>query len=242
MSDQKVAIVTGASRGIGLAIAQALAAQGYKLAICSRSEGSVNGAKDQIEGDVFGMPVDVSSFESITNFVQAVMDQYGRIDVVVNNAGITKDNLLLRMKPEDFTDVVTTNLNSIFNMTKAVLKPMLKQKHGRIINISSVVGCMGNPGQANYAAAKAGIMGFTKSIAKEVGAKGITTNVVAPGFIQTDMIESLPEQYLDNIIAEIPLKRLGHATDVANLVTFLASDQASYITGQVIQVDGGILM
>lgn len=241
----KVVVITGGTRGIGFSLAETCLANGYRVALCGRTDSSAQKAVSELSqysDQVKGYGVDVSSYDEVSEFIAAVMKDFGQIDIAVNNAGITKDNLLLRMKPDDFQTVLDTNINSVFNVSKAVLRPMLKQKYGRIINISSVVGCMGNPGQANYAASKAAVMGFTKSLAKEVGSKGITVNVVAPGFIETDMIDALPNEYLDNIIDQIPLKRLGHVEDVSHLVLFLASDHASYITGQVIQVDGGILM
>jgi 3-oxoacyl-[acyl-carrier protein] reductase len=242
----KVVVVTGGSRGIGFQIADSFAARGATVVVCATQQARC----DQVAAELSekygvvtrGIQVNVAVFEEVEAMVKSVVAGFGRIDVMVNNAGITKDNLLLRMSQDDWNDVINTNLTSIFNTTKAVIRPMLKQKYGRIINMSSVVGVMGNPGQTNYAASKAGMIGFSKSIAKEVGAKGITCNVIAPGFIETDMIESLPKDYLDNIMGQIPLKRLGSSVDVANAVLFLASDLASYITGQVLNVDGGLLM
>ena len=176
------------------------------------------------------------------SFIKNTVNEFGQVDVLINNAGITKDNLLLRLDQTDWSDVIETNLNSIFNTTKSVIKFMLKKKYGRIINVASVVGLMGNPGQSNYAASKAGMIAFTKSIAREYGKKNITINAVAPGFIQTDMIETLPKDYLDNIIDNIPMVRLGKPDDVSRAVLFLASDNASYITGQVLSIDGGLYM
>ena len=242
----KVVVVTGGSRGIGFQIADAFAAGGATVVVCAtqqaRCDQVAEGLTEKYGVVTRGIQVNVAVFEEVEQMVKAVVAEFGRVDVMVNNAGITKDNLLLRMSQDDWNDVITTNLTSIFNTTKAVIRPMLKQKYGRIINMSSVVGVMGNPGQTNYAASKAGMIGFSKSIAKEVGAKGITCNVIAPGFIETDMIESLPKDYLDNIMGQIPLKRLGSSVDVANAVLFFASDLASYITGQVLNVDGGLLM
>ncbi len=242
----KVVVVTGGSRGIGFQIADSFAARGATVVVCATQQARCDQVATELRekyGVVTrGIQVNVAVFEEVEAMVKSVVAGFGRIDVMVNNAGITKDNLLLRMSQDDWNDVINTNLTSIFNTTKAVIRPMLKQKYGRIINMSSVVGVMGNPGQTNYAASKAGMIGFSKSIAKEVGAKGITCNVIAPGFIETDMIESLPKDYLDNIMGQIPLKRLGSSVDVANAVLFLASDLASYITGQVLNVDGGLLM
>lgn len=242
----KVAIVTGGSRGIGLSIVEKLSEAGANVVICStnqtKSEEVAQIISEKYSTNSIGVQADVSSFESCENLIKVVIEKYGKIDILINNAGITKDNLLLRMKPEEFTDVINTNLTSVFNTVKLAIKPMLKKKSGKIINISSVVGLIGNPGQANYAASKSGMFGFSKSVAKEFGTKGITCNCVAPGFIETDMIKTLPEDYLNNIINEIPLKRLGSVEDVANMVLFLASDLSNYITGQVFAVDGGIQM
>ena len=239
----KAVIVTGSTRGIGYEIAKSLLKRGAKVVISGRSQEKVDDVVSQLFdfGTVTGFACDVSNFESCQNFVTQAIDAFEKIDVVVNNAGITKDNLLLRLKEEDWQDVIDTNLSSVFYMTKSISRHMLKNKSGRIINISSVVGITGNAGQANYAAAKAGIFGFTKTIAKELGGKGILCNAIAPGFIETDMISTLPEDYINNIIQQTAIKRLGQAEDVSNLVAFLASDEASYITGQVISVDGGMI-
>ena len=242
----KVVIITGASRGIGLSIAEQFASQGATLAICStnhdKATALATSLSDQFNVPVFGKGVDISSFESTGAFIQDVIQAFGKVDVLINNAGITRDNLLLRMNEADWADVIHTNLNSVFNTTKGVIKSMMKNKFGRIINISSVVGLMGNPGQANYAASKAGMIAFTKSAAKEYGKKNITINAIAPGFIQTDMIETLPNDYLDNIIDSIPMSRLGKPDDVAKACVFLASEDANYITGQVLSIDGGLYM
>lgn len=242
----KVAIVTGASRGIGYDIANKLSELGANV-VCAatrqeRCDEVAAELQDKYGVDCLGVQADVSDFESSQELAKKAVEAFGKIDILVNNAGITRDNLLLRMKPEEWDSVINTNLSSVFNVTKAVIRPMLKNRYGRIIHVSSVVGIIGNPGQANYAATKAGVLGFSRSIAKEFGAKGITSNAVAPGFIDTDMIESLPEEYIDNIIADVPLKRLGQPDDVSSLVAFLASDLAGYITGEVIAVDGGIQM
>jgi 3-oxoacyl-[acyl-carrier protein] reductase len=242
----KVAVVTGAGKGIGRAIALKLAQHGASIVINYRSsekeaeeviqEIRKNGGKaEMVQGDV-------SSFEDADKVIKFAVLNFGRLDILVNNAGITKDTLLLRMKEEDFGKVIDVNLKGVFNCTKHASAVMLKQKSGRIINISSVVGLMGNAGQSNYAAAKAGILGFTKSIAKELGTRGITVNAIAPGFITTDMTEVLSDKVKEKLIENVPLKRLGSPEDVANLAVFLASDNASYITGQVINVDGGMVM
>ena len=240
----KIALVTGSSRGIGFEIALTLAQYGASVVCCATTEASAQKAADEIHARTgsrcLGYAVDVSSSTQVKALVDQVLNACGKIDILVNNAGITKDNLLLRLTDEDWQSVIDTNLNSVFYTTKAVLRSMLKQRSGRIVNIASVVGIMGNAGQANYAAAKAGIIGFSKTVAKEYGGKGILCNVVAPGFIQTDMIASLPKEYLDTIIQSVPQKKLGTPQDVAHLVLFLCSELAGYITGQVIQVDGGI--
>lgn len=242
----KVIIITGGTRGIGLAIAKNCASYGAIVVVSSTKQEKCNEIAKMLAKEynvkTLGVASDISNIDSAQNLIKTTLDTFEKIDVLVNNAGITRDNLLLRMKPEEWSQVIDTNLTSVFNMTKSVLRPMLKKKQGKIINISSVVGIIGNAGQANYAASKAGIIGFSKSIAKEVGSKGITCNVVAPGFIETDMIEALPEDYINNIIQGIPLRRLGQSTEVANVVTFLASDLANYITGETISVDGGIQM
>lgn len=241
-----VVVVTGASRGIGLSIAKSFAKDGATLAICSTNDEKAKQIAKDIEDEfgilAIGKGVDIASFDSTSEFIKDIVDEFGKIDVLINNAGITRDNLLLRMNEQEWSQVIETNLNSIFNTTKSAIKFMLKKKYGRIINVSSVVGLMGNPGQSNYAASKAGMIAFTKSIAKEYGKKNITINAVAPGFIQTDMIETLPKDYLDNIIDNIPMSRLGMPDDVSQACKFLASSDASYITGQVLSVDGGLYM
>ena len=244
--NEKIAIVTGASRGIGRAIAESLAQYGATVVCCSTKEETskvvADEIKDQYNVETGYYGCDVSNKDDIDALIGDVVKKYGKIDILVNNAGITKDNLLLRMSKDDWDSVLDINLNSVFYSTKSVLRPMLKQKFGRIINVTSVVGVMGNPGQGNYAASKAGVIGFTKSIAKEVAHKGITCNAIAPGFIETDMISSLPKEYLDNIIGMIPQKKLGRPQDVGALAAFFASDMSTYITGQVVNIDGGILM
>ena len=242
----KVALITGATRGIGKQIAITLSQQGYHIALNYRKENEeLESAKKQIEEnqvECFAIKGDVSNFEDCEEFVKQVMEKFGRIDVLVNNAGITKDMLLMRMKKEDFEQVIDVNLVGTFNVTKNVVPYMLKARSGRIINISSVVGISGNAGQTNYAASKAGIIGFTKSLAKEVASRDILVNAVAPGFIETSMTEVLKDEVKEEIAKNIPLKRMGNAQDIANVVKFLTSEDSSYITGQVIHVDGGMLM
>ena len=238
--EKKIAIITGGSRGIGAGIARQLSADGYIVVINYVSD--ENAAK-AVLADCNGMiyKADVSDFTQCEAMVEAVLEKYGQIDALINNAGITRDTLMLKMTNDDFCEVIDKNLVSAFNMTKCVTKAMFKKREGRIINISSVVGLSGNAGQANYAASKAGLIGFTKSIAKEYGARNITCNAVAPGFIKTDMTSALSEQQTENIVKGMSLKRLGEAEDIANLVSFLVSDKAGYITGQVISVDGGMI-
>ena len=242
----KVVFITGGTRGIGKQIALTFAKQGYDIAINYRSQNDeLENLKKEIEQNnvkCLAVQGDVSKFEDCERFVKEIIEYYGRIDVLVNNAGITKDTLLMRMKKEDFESVIDVNLVGTFNVTKNVISYMLKARSGRIINISSVVGVSGNAGQTNYSASKAGIIGFTKSLAKEVASRNILVNAVAPGFIQTDMTDVLKEDVKENIAKQIPLNRMGSAQDVANVVKFLASDDSSYITGQVINIDGGMLM
>ena len=242
----KVAFITGATRGIGRAIALELANEGYKIALNYRTE---NEALETLKKEISELgtecyPVqgDVSKAEDSERMTKEIIEHFEQIDVLVNNAGITKDKLIQRMKEEEFTDVINVNLVGTFNITKNVIKYMTKKRYGKIINLSSVVGISGNAGQSNYAASKAGIIGFTKSIAKELASRNITANAVAPGFIQTDMTNVLKDEIKEEIESTIPLKRLGTAEDVAKVVKFLASDDSNYITGQVINVDGGMLM
>ena len=242
----KVALVTGGTRGIGKQIAITLAKEGYDIAINYRKDNEeLQNTKKEIESTgrkCLAVQGDVSSFEDSEKFVKEVLEEYGQIDVLVNNAGITRDGLLMRMKKEDFESVVDTNLVGTFNVTRNVIGAMTKARSGRIINVSSVVGVSGNAGQTNYSASKAGIIGFTKSLAKEVASRNILVNAVAPGFIETSMTDVLKDEQKENIAKTIPLKRMGKAEDVANVVKFLASSDSSYITGQVINIDGGMLM
>ena len=240
----KAAIVTGASRGIGRAIALRLASAGALVVAGARSDHAEPVARE-IEaagGTAIALALDVTQTASIAAMAQTALDRFGRVDVLVNNAGIVRDQLLLRMKPEEWDAVIATNLTAAFACCRAVLRPMLKQRSGRIVNIGSVVGRTGNPGQANYAASKAGLEGFTRSLALEVASRGITANVVAPGMIETDMIAALDERAREALGGRIPMGRLGTADDVAAAVCFLASDEASYITGQVVGVNGGMYL
>lgn len=241
----KTAVITGASRGIGRGIALAFAENGCNIAFTYRS--SSKEAKE-LEKELTGLNVkskayrsDASSLEDSNQLVESVVKDFNSIDILVNNAGITKDNLLMRMSEEDFDNVIKTNLKSVFNMSSAIQRLFIKQRKGSIINIGSIVGLKGNPGQSNYAASKAGIIGFTKSLALELGSRNIRANVIAPGFIETEMTENLSENIIENWKNNIPLKRIGKPEDVANACIFLASDLSDYITGQVIQVDGGML-
>lgn len=241
----KVALVTGASRGIGQAIAESLGKAGATVIGTATTEAGAQAisdyfAKDGIKGQ--GMMLNVTDPESINNVIAKTTADYDAITILVNNAGITRDNLMLRMKDDEWDDVIATNLSSIFRVSKSCLKGMLKARQGRIISISSVVGATGNAGQANYAAAKAGVVGFSKSLAQEIGSRGVTVNVVAPGFIDTDMTKELSDEQRKNLLTSIPLKSLGQPEDIANAVLFLASDMGSYITGETLHVNGGMYM
>lgn len=242
----KVAVVTGASRGIGKAIAINLASEGATVVI------NYNGSKERAEevkniieaagGRAVVRQCNVADFDACKEFIETVIKEYGRIDILVNNAGITKDGLLMKMSEEDFDQVLDTNLKGAFHTIRFALRQMIRQRSGRIVNMASVVGVSGNAGQANYAASKAGIIGLTKTAAREVASRGITVNAIAPGFIETDMTEVLPEKVKEASISQIPLGKFGKAEDVADAVAFLASDKAAYITGQVLHVDGGMVM
>ena len=239
----RVAVVTGASRGIGRAISLKLAADGHHVVLVSRSEESLRAVQEKIaaaggRSDV--RAVDVGDGEALSAMIEEVASTLGRLDILVNNAGITRDGLMLRMSDDDFDDIIRVNLRSPFIACRAAARSMMRGRWGRIINIGSVSGLMGNPGQANYASAKAGLVGLTKTIAKELGPKGITANVVAPGFIETDMTAKLPQAMKDEVVKQLPLRRLGQAEEIAATVAFLASDGAGYITGQVIVADGGL--
>jgi 3-oxoacyl-[acyl-carrier protein] reductase len=241
----RVSLVTGASRGIGRAIAAAFAAEGAHVVLAARDTAKLAEAVAQIQakgGKAEALALDVSERASVEAGVAQVVAAHGRIDHLVNNAGVTRDNLLLRMKDEEWRQVLDTNLTGAFLCTQAVLKPMLKQKGGRIVTITSVVGLGGNAGQANYAASKAGVIGFTKSVAREVASRGITANAIAPGFIETDMTAAMSEKAREAVFAAIPLGRVGRPEDVAGAALFLVSDAAAYVTGQVLAVDGGFHM
>ncbi|MBW2437300.1 MAG: 3-oxoacyl-[acyl-carrier-protein] reductase [Desulfobacterales bacterium] len=240
--DNKVVMVTGGAAGIGRVTAENFAKEGAKVAICDVNTEAGEAAVKELGPEASFAQVDVANSASVSDWVEAVMDQHGQIDVLVNNAGITRDGLIMRMKEEDWDAVISVNLKSAFNCIKAVSKIMVKQRSGRIINLASVVGVMGNPGQANYVASKAGMIGLTKTVAKELGSRGITVNAVAPGFIETDMTAVLSEKAREAMLSIIPLQRAGTAQDVAEAITFLASDSAAYITGQVLHVTGGMYM
>ncbi|WP_238655164.1 3-oxoacyl-[acyl-carrier-protein] reductase [Paenibacillus piscarius] len=242
----QTALVTGGSRGIGRSIALALAAQGVKVAV--NYSGSVQAAEEtvarihELGSEGIALQGNVGSSADAESLVKSVIDTWGKIDILVNNAGITRDNLIMRMKEEEFDQVIETNLKGVFNCLKAATRPMMKQRYGRIINISSVVGVTGNPGQVNYTAAKAGVIGMTKSAARELSARGITVNCIAPGFIDTDMTRELSDEVRSELVKGIPLAKLGRAEDIANAAVFLASEGAAYMTGQTLHVDGGMYM
>jgi len=240
--DKKLAIVTGASRGIGRAIAEKLVADGFFVVGTATSDSGADAISAYLGDNGKGYKLNVADSADIDSFIKTTGDAYGTPAVLVNNAGITRDNLLMRMKDEEWDDIINTNLTSIFRMSKAVLRGMMKVRYGRIINISSVVGSTGNAGQANYAAAKAGMIGFAKSMAKEVGSRGITVNTVSPGFIDTDMTKELSDDIKNALLGSIALGRLGQPEEIAHAVSFLASEQASYITGETLHVNGGMYM
>jgi 3-oxoacyl-[acyl-carrier protein] reductase len=242
MSDKTIALVTGASRGIGKAIALQLVADGFYVVGTATSDKGASAISDYLSDSGKGMNLNVTDADSIKSVMKDISDSVGVPTVLVNNAGITRDNLMLRMKDDEWDDIIATNLSSIFRVSKACLRGMMKKRLGRIVSIASVVGVTGNAGQANYAAAKAGIIGFSKSLAKEVGSRGITVNTVAPGFIDTDMTKALAEDQRAALLQGVPLGRLGDAEEIANAVSFLCSDKAAYITGETLHVNGGMYM
>jgi 3-oxoacyl-[acyl-carrier protein] reductase len=245
MVKDQVVIVTGSTRGIGKAVAEKLVEEGAKVVICGRNPERVEQVVTELKnkgGEVLGVAADVSDFNQAKKLVDETLKTYGRVDALVNNAGITRDNLLALMKENDWDEVMRVNLKGAFNCVKHVVRPMMKQRKGKIINITSVVGITGNAGQANYAASKAGLIGFTKSLAKELAGRNILCNAIAPGFIDTDMTKELPEKVKESLLQSIPLNRFGTGEDIARVVLFLISDLSDYITGQVINVDGGMVM
>ena len=240
----KVSVITGGARGIGKGIALKLAKEGSSIAICDVRDDFLAEAKKEIEStgrEVIAEKADVTNFENIQHFVQKVLDKFGKIDILINNAGITRDGLLVRMKDEDWDAVLSVNLKGTFNCTRAVAKAMMKQRSGKIVNIASIIGLVGNAGQGNYAASKGGVIAFTKSAAKELASRNVNVNAIAPGFIETEMTAKLPEDVKKQIMNQIPLCKWGHVGDVADLTLFLVSDASAYITGQVVQVDGGMV-
>lgn len=246
MLEGKVALVTGASRGIGRAVALMLAEEGAAVAVNyagneKKAEEVVNIIKEN-GGEAASYQCNVASADEVTAMVKMVIEKFGRLDILVNNAGVTKDTLMMRMKEDDWDQVINTNLKGVFNTTKAVTRQMMKQRSGRIINMASVVGIIGNAGQANYVASKAGVIGLTKSAARELAARNINVNAVAPGFIETDMTEKLPEEIQQEMVRQIPLGKMGNPDDVARVVKFLAGEDSRYMTGQVLCVDGGMVM
>ena len=245
MSEAKVALVTGASRGIGKAIALELAQQGCTVIGTATTDNGAQAISEYLQAagaNGEGQSANVADEESIATLIASISEKYGAPEILVNNAGITRDNLLMRMKDDEWHEVIETNLGSMYRVTKACLKGMTRARWGRIINISSVVGSSGDPGQTNYSASKSGIEGFTRSLAKEIGSRGITVNAVAPGFIDTDMTRELPEQQTEALLAQIPLGRLGHVEEIASVVGFLATDKGAYITGETLHVNGGMYM
>ncbi|MDC1536817.1 3-oxoacyl-ACP reductase FabG [Candidatus Thioglobus sp.] len=243
MLNEKLVLVTGASRGIGRAIALTLGNAGATvIGTATSDEGAANISKTFIENNILGkgMKLNVTDNDQISALINSITEDYGSVDILINNAGITRDNILVRMKEDEWDDIINTNLSSVYKMSKSVLRGMIKKKSGRIISITSVVGSMGNAGQSNYAAAKAGIMGFTKSLAREVGVRGITVNAIAPGFIKTDMTDALPDEQKEALASQIPLTRLGTVDEIAQSVLFLAGESGSYITAQTLHVNGGM--
>ncbi|GIU45754.1 beta-ketoacyl-ACP reductase [Shewanella sairae] len=238
----KVALVTGASRGIGRAVAETLVSAGAVVIGTATSERGAEAIQAYLGDKGHGLVLNVTDGDSVKALFETIKEKTGDVDILVNNAGITRDNLLMRMKDDEWNDILDTNLTSLFRTSKAVMRPMMKKRHGRIINIGSVVGTMGNAGQTNYSAAKAGLIGFTKSLAREVASRQITVNAIAPGFIQTDMTDELTEDQQKAIMSQVPMERLGQAQEIANAVLFLASDSAAYITGETLHVNGGMYM
>ncbi|MCL1113964.1 MULTISPECIES: 3-oxoacyl-ACP reductase FabG [Shewanella] len=240
--DGKVALVTGASRGIGRAIAESLQQAGALVIGTATSEKGAAAIQQYLGDKGFGMVLNVTDTQSVTDLYSQIKEKAGDVDILVNNAGITRDNLLMRMKDDEWQDIIDTNLTSLFKLSKPVMRSMMKKRFGRIISIGSVVGTMGNAGQVNYSAAKAGLIGFTKSLAREVASRQITVNAIAPGFIQTDMTDELTPEQQQAIMSQVPMERLGQAQEIANAVLFLASDSAAYITGETLHVNGGMYM
>jgi len=244
--ENKISMITGAARGIGREIAMLFAREGSDVAICDVMEDALAETKKDIEEKtgrkVMTEKVDVTNLEEVDAFVKKILDNFGRLDILVNNAGITRDNLVMRMSEKEWDAVLAVNLKGAFNCIKAVTRPMIKGKGGRIVNMASIIGIMGNAGQANYSASKGGLIALTKTVAKELGSRGITVNAIAPGFIQTDMTDKLSEDAKEKLLAFIPLSRMGQTEDVAKAALFLAGEDSAYITGQVIQVDGGMVM
>ncbi|GIU12637.1 MULTISPECIES: 3-oxoacyl-ACP reductase FabG [unclassified Shewanella] len=238
----KVALVTGASRGIGRAVAETLVSAGAVVIGTATSERGAEAIQAYLGDKGHGLVLNVTDADSVKALFETIKERAGDVDILVNNAGITRDNLLMRMKDDEWNDILDTNLTSIFRTSKAVMRPMMKKRNGRIINIGSVVGTMGNAGQTNYSAAKAGLIGFTKSLAREVASRQITVNAIAPGFIQTDMTDELTEEQQQAIMSQVPMERLGQAQEIAHAVLFLASDSAAYITGETLHVNGGMYM
>ncbi|WP_272523769.1 3-oxoacyl-ACP reductase FabG [Providencia sp. PROV230] len=238
----KIALVTGASRGIGKAIALTLIARGATVIGTATSEKGAEAITAYLDGKGKGLALNVTDAASIEETLTKIREEFGEIDILINNAGITRDNLLMRMKEDEWQDIIDTNLSSVYRLSKSVLRAMMKKRCGRIISIASVVGVMGNAGQTNYAAAKAGVIGFSKSLAREVASRGITVNVVAPGFIETDMTKALTDEQRAGILSQVPADRLGDAQEIASAVAFLASDEAAYITGETLHVNGGMYM
>ena len=241
----RVSLITGGARGIGREIALAFAKEGSDIVICDVNQDALNATKKEIEAlgrKAETFVVDVTSLSQVEDMVNKTLDKFQKIDILINNAGITRDALIVRMSEQDFDSVIAVNLKGTFNCTKALAKVMMKQRYGKIVSIASIIGIMGNAGQANYAASKAGIIGITKSVAKELASRNVNVNAIAPGFIETDMTAKLPENVKSQMLAYIPLNRFGKASDVAELAMFLASDASSYLTGQVIKIDGGMVM